>query len=108
LEQTSLEQLSQELIDNLIIRIDQIGNLPLEESNLIRERFVYLTNDLEVLVEGINSLKIEVEFSDLDYILNTLLESMENNDYFYLKEVIKFELSPLLLHWSDTIKNEQN
>jgi hypothetical protein len=107
-EQTSLEHLAQELINNLLIRLDQIGNLPLEETNLIKERFVYIIDDLDVLVKGINSLKVEMEFSELDYILNTLMESMENNDFFYLKEVMKFELSPLLLHWSDTIKNGQN
>ncbi|MBM7661587.1 hypothetical protein JOC85_002390 [Bacillus mesophilus] len=95
-----------QLIDNIVSRIEQLNNYTSEQEVEIKERFIFLIEDLDILIKGVEHFDPEQNNGELFYILNRLVEILENNEFYLLQDVLSQELSPILLHWRGIIDNE--
>jgi hypothetical protein len=94
-----------ELLDNLIVRIEQIDTELGSQLNAT-ERLVYLIEDLQVLSNGMEAAKIEIDNDEYHFLLNNIANSMEQNEQYLLGEILNLELKPLLAEWKGMIENE--
>ena len=102
-----LEQTISQLLNNVIIRIEQIvafyNDNRLTEAN---NKMVYLIEDISTLMEGINILLSynnipEVNIDEINEIMSSIVEQFENEDFGFISDILNFELKPLLEHWSE-------
>lgn len=101
METYELRKLVKELLDNLIIRIEQMNSMFISSENDVKERLIYFLEDLDTLVQGMLKLETKIDNSELNYILNTIVENIENNEEYL--DVLTYELSPILQHWRGII-----
>ncbi len=94
-----------ELIENLIIRTEQI-NFEISNDININDRLVYLVDDLTVLSNGFDALDIKVDREELNFILNNIASNLENEEQYLLGGILTMELQPLLIDWREMIGNE--
>lgn len=104
-----LVKTTKELIENLIIRIDNI----LKEFDDFQiqdifsdERIAFILDDFVVLTTAINIIEKENPEIYLDELLekiNLLYNSMESRDKLLFKDILEFEIKPLLSYWVDII-----
>lgn len=106
-----LEQTIKELLKNIIMRLDTcmklIQNNQFQESI---EKMIFIMDDLQVLMEGISRINEQhlnqFEIEELNEKLMSILQQIEVKDYFYLADLLEFELIPLLEYWDGCIKND--
>ncbi len=96
-----------ELIENINIRIDNICSL---FNNQINDegstRLIYLIDDFMVLVEGISALQLEVyEIETLNENLINLSIQLENQDFNFISEILRYEIKPIIEYLGECIKN---
>lgn len=95
------------LIQNLIIRIDQICISI--ESNEEKERLTFWLEDLSVLTEVIMILTqndtIDFDMDLFNEKAEMLLDKIEEKDYLFVGDILQYELKPLLSYWDGCITN---
>lgn len=98
------------LIDNLLPRIESIAGLYYSGNGREgSERIVFLVDDIEALINGLHvldaaQLSAVEEFNE---ILKKILQELENQDYYFVADLLTYEISPLLQHWRELIADEQ-
>jgi hypothetical protein len=100
-----------ELVKNLIVRITEISDLmkngQYEQGN---ERLIFLFEDLVPLIQAIHLLisyhHLNFDLDDLNYKLDELSSNLENKDYLYTADILKFEILPLLEELDGCITND--
>ncbi|MBN3554213.1 hypothetical protein JYA63_08060 [Fictibacillus nanhaiensis] len=104
METDELIKIVKELLDNLIIRIEQINSMFINgENKEVKGRLIYLLDDLDTLVQGFSKLETIIDNSELNYILNSLAENIENKEEYLVNDILTYELSPILQHWRGII-----
>ncbi|WLR55545.1 hypothetical protein LC048_00540 [Mesobacillus subterraneus] len=103
---TELRELSLQLLDNILNRVIQLSSNPKNSEKELKERLIFLIEDLDILIKSVNILDKDFELREINYIFQSMLESMENEDYYSLKDMLKYELIPLLEHWKGVFNNE--
>lgn len=96
------------LIKNLITRIDPIC-ISLENGEKI-DRLLFWLEDLSMLTETtiVLSQKNMIDF-DMDLFnekVELLLDKVEEKDYLFVCDLLKYELEPLLSYWDGCITND--
>ncbi|ULL19451.1 hypothetical protein DVH26_36620 [Paenibacillus sp. H1-7] len=98
------------LAGNLQTRIKTIVELfQSGDTSQANERFVYLLDDLSILMEGIETLNkynSMIDITEMNEKLQLLLNQFEKKDYMYVADLLTYELLPLLEYWSDTVNDE--
>jgi len=97
-----------ELIENLIIRIDDISTEFKTNGIMDQERVLNLLDDLNALAEGIAAIQPNshpLDITELQDKLGMMTSAMENNDMFLFADIMQFELKDLLSYWKDNIVN---
>jgi hypothetical protein len=96
-----------ELIVNINKRIDDICRLfNNHENDEGTMRLIYLIDDFMVLVEGFSALKIEIEeIENLNENLNNLTIQLENQDFFFISEILNHEIKPIIEYLGEYVKN---
>ncbi|EST55665.1 hypothetical protein T458_06390 [Brevibacillus panacihumi W25] len=96
-----------ELLLNLSQRCTALAELyQTSEEKEGNTRFIYFIEDINTLSEAvshIHSVYPEISIDELNSKLALVLEQMENQDFLYVADLLKFELQPLLEFWSGTI-----
>lgn len=102
----SLEKSVREIAENLSSRIKGICDEILTHESLNNNRLIFLTEDLEVFSEALSILRengYEVQrLNELNNIYASLEESLESEDFFLFREVLLFELLPVIDEWKLT------
>lgn len=98
-----------ELLINLVIRIDTISDdILLQSREEAVNRILFLAEDLEVLSEAVQLLNHHDTLMDLEELnekMTQLNEALAEQNPLKLSDALLFELKPLLLHWSEVIKD---
>lgn len=97
-----------EFIININTRIDDICNRYKAEGSFDDNRIINLVEDLNVLLEGIDTIKGIYTFIDLNEFrdkLDTLLKAYEMRDFALFADILQFEVKDLLEYWKDNMTN---
>ena len=113
MDKISIQQLietTRDLFLNLILRIDSI----VEEVEHINGQEVFSNNRLNFILDDFVALAEAVDIiekqnssiylEELTEKLNILYDSMITKDKLLFKDIIEFELKPLLEHWAKVIQ----
>lgn len=102
-----LRKTSIELISNINNRIDSLFIEINENPNYdIKDRIIYLIDDLTVLSSGVEILDEEysnIKLGEFKDVIFNIYESVNNNDIPLFIDLLKFELVPLLEHWQEML-----
>lgn len=112
MDKTAIQQLTEttkHLITNLIIRIDSILKEfeEMQAQDLFsNERIIFMLDDFMDLTDAIAIIQNEnsgIYLEELTEKLGILYNNFELKDRFLFKDIIQFEIKPLLEHWTDII-----
>lgn len=113
MDKISIQQLvetTRGLILNLILRINSIVE-ELEDINgqevFSNDRLNFILDDLTALAEAVDIIQKQnssIYLEELTEKLNMLYDSMKAKDKLLFKDIIEFELKPLLEHWAKVIQ----
>ncbi len=95
-----------ELISNIIIRIDSICNTYKGTDSLEPDRLQNFFDDLQALAEGMDFLKEyyrDINLSELQEKLDLMEGALDANDRMLFSDIIQFELKGLLVSWQELI-----
>lgn len=96
------------LIQNLLVRIDSVSTDM--ENNKGTERLSFLLEDLSILTESIMLLSekgvIDIEIDTFNEKSSELLDKIEERDFLYVSDLLKYELKPLFAYWDECIVND--
>lgn len=95
-----------ELINNINVRIDGICGSYGEDGTIQEDRVISLLDDLQVLAEGINSIKEYYNFLDLSEFSEKLVmigNALEDHDTALFSDLMQYELKNLLKFWLDSL-----
>lgn len=96
-----------ELLSNLSLRSLAIAELyQMGEEIEGNTRFIYFIEDVNTLSEAVPHIQPAypaISIDELNSKLALILEQMENQDFLFVADLLKFELQPLLEFWSGTI-----
>jgi len=96
-----------ELVSNIIIRIDSICRDYKETDTLEPDRLQYFFDDLQALAEGMDFLKEyyeDVNLFELQEKLDLMEGALDANDRMLFTDIIQFELKGLLGSWQELMK----
>nr|WP_106783732.1 hypothetical protein [Lysinibacillus timonensis] len=96
-----------ELIQNLVSRIDSVCET-LGEKEV--ERLQFWLEDLSMLTEATLILSeskiIEFDMEIFNEKIELLLDKVEEKDYLFIVDILKFEIKPLLTYWDGGLTND--
>ncbi|MDI2589754.1 hypothetical protein OR571_22265 [Psychrobacillus sp. NEAU-3TGS] len=96
------------LTKNLISRIDSIC-ISLENGEEI-DRLLFWLEDLSMLTETTIILSqnnmIDIDLDLFNEKVELLLDKVEEKDYLFVSDLLKYELEPLLSYWDGCITND--
>ncbi|MBM7649365.1 translation elongation factor EF-G [Bacillus ectoiniformans] len=96
-----------QLVQNLIVRIHNV-TIDLENNN--NEKLLYWLEDLSMLTEAIMVLSknniIELELDVFNEKAELLLDKVEEKDYLFVKDLLQYEINPLLQYLDGCLTND--
>lgn len=112
MEKMSIQKLAEtakDLVSNLTIRIDNIiyeYEARGEEGEFFNERVIFLLDDLSALVDAIDIIEkenININLEELTEKLKLLYNCLKEKDRMMFRDIMEFELKPLLEYWRDIL-----
>lgn len=104
-----LVEITKDLVNNLNIRIDNIlyeFDRQGEEGDFFNERIIFLLDDLSALVDAIDIIEKEnknIHLEELTEKLKSLYNCLKDKDKMMFRDIMEFDLKPLLEYWSDIL-----
>ena len=95
-----------ELISNIIIRIESICSSYNDTDTLEPDRLQYFFDDLQALAEGMNFLKEyykDINLFELQEKLDLMEGALDADDRMLFTDIIQFELKGLLGSWQELL-----
>ncbi len=93
----------QDLIQNIKQRVDSIcEELQKNQIETANERVIFLIEDISALIDGISHISESypsISIEELQEKLTLLIKEMQKKDYAMFRDLLKYELKPVIEDW---------